>query len=632
MTNYAVPQRIGNYQLERRIGSGAVSRVWLGRHRTLAHRLCAIKLTQSTHPHEIELFNQEAAILSRLEHPGIPRIYDHGYAAPFHYMVLEYINGSTVRQLLQLKGTLGFEQSYHVGQSLADILDYLHKQSIIHRDINPNNIIIERDTNRVLLLDFGTAHHKFSAGTRQQLTSIGTPGYIAPEQITNPANATYQSDIFSVGCVLFEMLAGDTPWNNDGDLTHIPTLADRGGDNLPVDLDNVFARMLTHETAQRPSSATESLKEFHRIIERHTAITVTNVAELDDADIDTSHLTSVMHPVEQTLAIDLDQTQLEHSRTHMQLQSQHETIAHALNAWGAKSLWRQPLLGRLAHLQSTTSRNMYIYALTVIQETRAAPQTVQVSNLDEQFKVDNPTSLPVDRWSIELPPVHVMTQPVVNGQVVVPGSRCIVGCNRCTKGKRTCAVCHGQTTVDANGITSTCVTCNGTGQITCDECNGSGEIRQQQVIYWRRQRILYHNHDDTSGINATWIKQECMPVEIYRAHEHMGMRPEWKMIPQLAHLIDEARSQHLGDSRVVQSEVVINAIPITDFTFEVGEAHRWQPPFVTQPTNETMVHRWALVGFENKLPPNRRWLDWRMIMLISLSGLCFILIITHFLR
>ncbi len=630
MTNYAVPQRIGNYQLERRIGSGAVSRVWLGRHRTLAHRLCAIKLTQSTHLHELELFNQEAAILSRLDHPGIPRIYDHGYAAPFHYMVLEYINGSTVRQLLQLKRTLGFEQSYHIGQSLADILDYLHKQSIIHRDINPNNIIVERDTNRVLLLDFGTAHDKFGTGIRQQLTSLGTPGYIAPEQIVSPSNATYQSDIFGVGCVLFEMLAGDTPWDIDGDMTRVPMLAERGGDNLPVDLDDVFERMLAHDATQRPSSAAESLKEFHRLIERHTAITVTTVAEPDEDETVSS--TTAIHPVEQTLAIDLDHSQLERCQTHMQQQARHETIANALNAWGALSPWRQPLLGRIAHLQSTTSRNMYLYALTVIQETRAAPQTVQVSNLDEKFVVDTPNSTPVDRWSIELPPIHTMTQQIVNGQVVVPGSRCIVSCGRCTKGKRTCAVCQGQTTVESNGATTTCVTCNGTGQITCDECNGSGEIRQQQVIYWRRQRIVYHNHDDSGGINTTWITRECTPIDVYRAQEHMGMRPEWKMIPPLAHLIDEARSQHLGDSRVVQSEVVISAIPMTDFTFEVGETHRWQPPFSAPTPNETLVHRWALVGFENKLPPNRRWLDWRMISLISLSGLCFILLVTHLLR
>ena len=630
MTNYAVPQRIGNYQLERRIGSGAVSRVWLGRHRTLAHRLCAIKLTQSTHLHELELFNQEAAILSKIDNPGIPRIYDHGYAAPFHYMVLEYINGSTVRQLLQLKRTLGFEQSYHIGQSLADILDDLHKQSIIHRDINPNNIIVERDTNRVLLIDFGTAHDKYSTGTRQQLTSIGTPGYIAPEQIASPYNATYQSDTFSVGCVLFEMLAGDTPWDSDGDMTRVPSLAERGGDNLPADLDALFQRMLAHEPAQRPGSATEGLKEFQRLIERHTAITVTSVAEPDEAE--SAITTATTHPVEQTLAIDLDKNQLDTCRTHMQQQAHHSTIANALNAWGAVNPWRQPLLGRLAHLQSTTSHNMYFYALTVIQETRAAPQTVMVSNLDTTFEVDVPNTTPVDRWGIELPPIHTMTQQVVNGQVIVPGSRCIVSCSRCTNGKQTCAICQGQTTVESNGATISCVTCNATGQITCDACNGSSEVRQQQVIYWRRQRIFYQNHDDVTGINATWIKQECTPVEVYRAQERMGMRPEWKMIPQLAHLIDEARSQHLGDSRVVQSEVVISAIPLTDFTFEVGEAQRWQPPFTTHSPNETMVHRWALVGFENKLPPNRRWLDWRTITLISLSGLCFILLIAHLLR
>lgn len=631
VTNYAVPQRIGNYQLERRIGSGAVSRVWLGRHRTLAHRLCAIKLTQSTHLHELDLFNQEAAILSRLDHPGIPRIYDHGYAAPFHYMVLEYINGSTVRQLLQLKRNLGFEQSLHVGESLAETLDYLHKQGIIHRDINPNNIIIERDTNRVLLLDFGTAHDKLGTGPRQQLSSIGTPGYIAPEQIANPSHATYQSDIFSLGSVLFEMLVGDTPWDPEDDLTVAPSLTTRGGDNLPRDLDDCFARILAYDAAHRPSTASESLKEFRRIIDRHTAITVTTVTE-PSVDAPSTDATPEMHPVEHALAIDLDQQQMRMCHEHIQQQAQHVTIANALNAWGAVSPWRQPLLGRLAQIQSVTSRNLYLYELTVIQESRTAPQIVHVSNLDEQFEVDAPLNSPIDRWSITLPPIHTMTQQIVNGQVIVPGSRTIVNCTRCTSGKRTCAICQGKAVLESNGTSTPCVTCNGSGQITCDECNGSGEVRQQQVIYWRRQRIVYQNHDDTGTINPDWIKQQCTPVPIYRAQESMGMRPEWKMIPQLAHLIDEARSQHLGDSRIMQSEVVIHALPITDFNFEVGEMHRWRAPFVTATPHEVTYHRWSLVGFENKLSPNRRWLDWRIISLIVLSGLCFILIVMHLLR
>jgi len=630
VTNYAVPQRIGNYQLERRIGSGAVSRVWLGRHRTLAHRLCAIKLTQSTHLHELELFNQEAAILSRLDHPGIPQIYDHGYAAPFHYMVLEYINGSNVRQLLQLKRSLGIEQSVHIGQSVAEILDYLHKQSVIHRDVNPNNILVERDTNRVFLIDYGTAHDKISSGTRLQLTSVGTPGYIAPEQIASPHNATYQSDTYSLGCLFFEMLVGDTPWDTDTETVVVPSLKERGGDNLPADLDDIFQRMLAHDATHRPSSTLESFKDVQRIIERHSAITVTAVAEPTAEE--QALASTAAHPVEHTLAIDIDQKQLERCREQMREQANHSTIADVLNIWGAVNPWRQPLLGRLARIQTATSRNVYFYTMTVVQETRTPPQIVLVSNLDEQFEADAPSSNPIDRWSIPLPPIHTMTQPVMNGQVVVPGSRVVTTCTRCTGGKRNCAICQGRTTIESNGTITPCVTCNGRGTITCDECNGSSTVRQQHVVYWRRQRITYKNHDETGTIPADWMTQECQAIEIYRAQEQMGMRPEWKLIPQLAHLIDDARSQHLGDSRIMQSEVVITAIPVTEFSFEVGEAQRWQSPFLNQNTNEIIHHRWSLVGFENKLPPNRRWLDWRIITLISLSGFCFILLLAHVLR
>jgi len=622
VTQAPVPQRIGNYQLERQIGRGATARIWLARHRTFAHRLFAVKLTNTSVPHEVELFSREALLMSRLDHVAIPRIYDHGYLYPFHYTIMDYVPGVSVRQLLTAHRRLGIEQSLRIATALATALDYIHTQGVIHRDITPNNILIDRDTGRTAVIDFGVARELGTSSSTITPTTIGTPGYMAPEQITAPHNATYHSDLFSMGVVLFEVLTGNLPWDAESS-EPVPTLKSRSGDGLPVELDDVFAKLLAQSPTQRYQTATTAMTDIDKIIAKHTAQTVITASNTPNNPTNTP-----LHPVESALAIDIDHDTLTESVTFGQQTGTPATIAATLTAWGQQDYWRRQLLGRLAHIKSIQNRVIYTYTLPVIIETRFPPTLVTTSESDDSLTEATPITI-TDRWQIPLPTAQINATPSA-GQLIVPGSLRQIDCPHCQQGQQICPTCHGQplphqpTSDDDDAPAPICATCHGKTTITCTECRGSGQLYQQQRLDWRRQPTQFASQDENNFADATWISQHCTPRTVYRMQEHHGIRPEWKLLPKVEHLIAQMTAYQNSDSRIVLSELTIAVIPVSEFVFDLGETGNWRTHTAT---TEPTQYRWAVFGFERILPPNRQFLDWQRIILIGLSGICFILLV-----
>lgn len=623
MTQAPVPQRIGNYQLERQIGRGAAARIWLARHRTFTHRMFAVKLTNTSVPHEVELFSREAILMSRLDHVAIPRIYDHGYLYPFHYTIMDYVPGVSVRQLLTAHRRLGIEQSLRIAHALATVLDYIHTQGVIHRDVTPSNLLIDRDTGRTALIDFGVARELGTTTSTLAPMTVGTPGYVAPEQATAPQNATYHSDLFSMGVVLFEVLTGNMPWDAESS-EPVPTLKSRGGDGLPVELDDVFAKLLAQTPTQRYQTATAAMADIDKIIAKHTAQTVVT----PPTTTPTSHgANTAIHPVESALAIDIDHDALNNTLTIAHQTGTNEVIATVLNAWGKQGYWRRQLLGRLANIKSIQNRTLYHYTLQVIIETRLPPTFI--TSVESDDTLGDTTQTPTtDRWQISLPPAQI-TATANAGHVVVPGSLRQITCPHCQNGQQICPNCHGQPLPQANpnatnSTTPTCTTCNGKTVVTCSQCRGSGQLFQQQRMDWRRQPTQFFDQDDSQYAEPQWITQHCSHRTIYRLQEHHGIRPEWKLIPRVERLIAQMAAYQNSDSRIVLSELTIAVIPVSEFIFDLGETGNWlQPTTTTEPTQ----YRWAVYGFEQILPPHRQFLDWQRIILIGLSGICFILLL-----
>ena len=205
------------------IGKGGMGAVYKARQPAL-DRFVAIKILPpetANEPGFAERFNREARALARLGHPNIVGIHDFGVVAPttdraetpLHYLIMEFVDGANLRQL-ESSGRLAPGHALRIVPQICDALQYAHSEGVVHRDIKPENILVDKK-GRVKITDFGIAKILGVTPEKIGLTGakdiIGTPHYMAPEQIERPANVDHRADIFSLGVVFYEMLTGELP-------------------------------------------------------------------------------------------------------------------------------------------------------------------------------------------------------------------------------------------------------------------------------------------------------------------------------------------------------------------------------------------------------------------------------------
>ncbi len=201
------------YEIERQIGQGGMATVYLAE--DVKHkRRVAVKVLRPELAAVLgaERFVQEITTTAHLQHPHILPLFDSGEADSFLYYVMPFIDGETLRDKLNRETQLGIEEAVKITTEVADALDYAHRQGVIHRDIKPENILLH--DGRPMVADFGIALAvSAAAGGRMTETgmSLGTPHYMSPEQATAEKDLTNRSDIYSLGCVLYEMLTGEPP-------------------------------------------------------------------------------------------------------------------------------------------------------------------------------------------------------------------------------------------------------------------------------------------------------------------------------------------------------------------------------------------------------------------------------------
>ncbi|HSG81845.1 MAG TPA: protein kinase [Gemmatimonadota bacterium] len=201
------------YRIERELGAGGMATVYLAA--DLKHdRKVALTVLKPELAAVLgaERFVQEIKTTASLQHPHILPLFDSGSADGFLYYVMPYIEGETLRDKLNRETQLGIDEAVRIASEVADALDYAHRNGVIHRDIKPENILLH--DGRPMVADFGIALAvSAAAGGRMTETglSLGTPHYMSPEQATAEKEITSRSDIYSLGCVTYEMLAGDPP-------------------------------------------------------------------------------------------------------------------------------------------------------------------------------------------------------------------------------------------------------------------------------------------------------------------------------------------------------------------------------------------------------------------------------------
>jgi serine/threonine-protein kinase len=254
------------YAIERELGRGGMATVYLAR--DLKHgRLVALKVLRPELAATLgpERFLREIQIAAKLNHPHILPLHDSGAADGLLYYVMPYVEGESLRGRLTQEKQLPVEDTLRLGQEVAQALDYAHRHGVVHRDIKPENILLEEG--QAVVADFGIAHAISQAGgTRLTETglTLGTPAYMSPEQAAGESSLDGRSDVYSLGCVLYEMLAGEPPFTGPtaqvimARRLHEPLPSLRVvRDTVPVGVEQTIAKALAKVPADRFATAAE---------------------------------------------------------------------------------------------------------------------------------------------------------------------------------------------------------------------------------------------------------------------------------------------------------------------------------------------------------------------------------------
>ena len=205
----------GRYELEELVGSGGMSSVYRS-HDRLLERPVALKILHEQFTRDddyVERFRREARAVAQLTHPNIVTVIDRGEQDGRQFIVFEYVDGLNLKELLEQEGTLSPREAIELGLQVARGLAFAHEQGLVHRDVKPQNVIIDAE-GRAKVTDFGIARSLDVDGMTITGTIMGTSNYIAPEQARGQA-VDEQTDVYSLGCVLYELLAGEVPYEGD---------------------------------------------------------------------------------------------------------------------------------------------------------------------------------------------------------------------------------------------------------------------------------------------------------------------------------------------------------------------------------------------------------------------------------
>jgi serine/threonine protein kinase/tetratricopeptide (TPR) repeat protein len=261
--------KLGSYEIIEEIGKGGMATVYRAYQPTIGRHVAVKVIKKSIVEDEVAMgrFRREARLVARLEHPHLLPIYDFDGSHDPPYIVMRYLEGGTLKDVLR-RGSVPFEEIGYLLRQIAAALDYAHRQGIVHRDIKPSNIMIDREGN-AFVADFGIArpYARSKASTGQDLTQsgslIGTPDYMAPEQAMGK-ELDHRADIYSLGVILFEMLTGQLPYQSNSPMgvaiQHIeepvPSACALNA-SLPSRTDKVLRRALSKDPSERYQTVSE---------------------------------------------------------------------------------------------------------------------------------------------------------------------------------------------------------------------------------------------------------------------------------------------------------------------------------------------------------------------------------------
>ncbi|MGE5575613.1 MAG: Stk1 family PASTA domain-containing Ser/Thr kinase [Syntrophothermus sp.] len=259
------------YQILEKIGEGGMALVYKARC-TLLHRTVAVKILRPQYASDeefVERFRREAQSAASLSHPNVVNIYDVGEVGDIYYIVMEYIEGRSLKDLIRQEAPLAVPTAVRIARQICEALQHAHEHNIVHRDIKPHNILLTID-GRVKVTDFGIARAASSATLTQTGFVIGSVHYFSPEQAKG-GQIGPQSDLYSLGVVMYEMLTGKVPFEGDSPISialkqiqEHPKPPAELNPAIPPDLQEIVLKAMAKDLKVRYSRAGEMLADLRR--------------------------------------------------------------------------------------------------------------------------------------------------------------------------------------------------------------------------------------------------------------------------------------------------------------------------------------------------------------------------------
>ena len=290
---------VGEFELGEHLASGTVGDVYHARHRGTG-QTAVIKFLQSHAESEPDLqrrFVREVAIVERLNHPNIVRHYDCGLADDRIYFAMELVDCGTLKEVLRQRGKLPWREAVECAMQICAALAHAHSLGVIHRDLKPANLFLAED-GRVKVGDFGLARDLNSSRLTLDGQTVGTCRYMPPEQIGGEAELSGATDLYAVGCILYEMLVGQTPFDGgtiveifEAHLNDVPATPAELVPDCPQELSDLVMLLLEKSATDRPSDAVAVQSALADVLHgRPMRLAARPAAELD------ADLAATIHP------------------------------------------------------------------------------------------------------------------------------------------------------------------------------------------------------------------------------------------------------------------------------------------------------------------------------------------------
>ncbi|WP_282941726.1 Stk1 family PASTA domain-containing Ser/Thr kinase [Paenibacillus sp. RC67] len=331
----------GRYEILERVGGGGMAIVYKGLD-MLLHRHVAVKVLRQQYVHDeefIQRFRREAQAAASLSHSNVVSIYDVGQEEDIHYIVMEYIEGTTLNELIKEKAPLQVEEAVNVASQICDALDHAHHNQIIHRDIKPHNILIGKN-GRVKVTDFGIARAVTSSTITQTGSVVGSVHYFSPEH----AKGTFtgeQSDLYSLGIVMYQMLTGRLPFLGESPISvalkHLQEEVEdprKVNPLIPQSVENIILKAMRKNPAERYRSAKQMLEDLDSCLLPHRRNEAKiNFLDEDELDEEKTRIIPAIRPGQYMTESDDDEDNIDE-----------KSVEPVVNGSKKKKGWVKPLI------------------------------------------------------------------------------------------------------------------------------------------------------------------------------------------------------------------------------------------------------------------------------------------------